>query len=44
MQPTIPIVGCVNVVQGVVSDIIAHVADEEESPENCKTDRILDWD
>jgi len=44
MQPTILVVGCVDVVKRVVSDIIAHVADEEESPENCKTDWIADWD
>jgi len=44
MQPTIPVIGSVNMVQRVVSDIVAHVADKEESPENSKTDWILDWD
>lgn len=42
MQPASLIVGGINVVQRVVGNVIAHVADKEEGPENGEADGITD--
>lgn len=43
MEPTLFVICGINVMKRVVSHIVAHVADEKESPENGETDGIMDW-
>lgn len=41
MKPTSLILGGVHKVEGIVADIVYHIADQEESPVCCVQNRVM---
>lgn len=42
VEVALGVLGGVDVVEGVVADVVGHVADQEEGPEDCREDGITD--
>ena len=44
MKPTSLVLGGVHKVEGIVADIVYHIADQEESPVYCVQNRVIYYD